>query len=225
MNASIPNISFYDFLNKLVPGYLIYNCIGRYPFISADYIVTWKPEFLCFAFVMMASFVLGIVYECLLRAINCCIYLRLCHHRRDDEGNCQCCILNALCCLFGNNDKWLIRIGYQRVYGTKLIGIECDKEAYFAAYYNVERNGCLGNIPILEALSRFCKQIIIPFVLWEICCLELTGCAQCWAVLGNLIGIFILCMISICFQRQICELVWEGDKFLKTQDLTDSEKS
>ncbi len=216
MDKNIPGISFYDFLNKLIPGYLIYNCFFKYPFAFRDYVDVWMPESLSWMFVIMASFVLGIVYEWILRGVNGFLFCVISRFRHDDEDDCHWCFMNALCCLFGTNDEWSIKIGYRRVYNqfrySPVNG--ANEDSYYAAYYNIERNGCLGNIPILEALSRFCKQIVIPAIIWELLYLDLSGCQSCFAVFVNIIAVIVLCSVSISLQRKICELVWEGDKYL-----------
>lgn len=218
MEKNISGLSFYDFLNKMIPGYLIYNCISKDPLAFRRYTDVSETESLCLMFVIIVSFVFGIVYEWILRGFNELVFRAIsclcCSDKEADD--CKGCFANALCCLFGSNDRGSIRIGYRRVYKQlwkSSAGGADIRDTYLAAYYNVEKNGCLGNIPILEALSRFCKQIIVPFVLWELLYLNVQG-SQGYIVFWNIFAVILLCLLSISFQHKICELVWEGDKYL-----------
>ena len=93
---------------------------------------------------------------------------------------------------------------------------EIRKNDYCQAYYKVARNGCLLNIPILEAQEAFLRNAILLIILsiFKVCCCY---CDTDWHC--KVIMLLVILSIATVFawyftQRKIMCLVWEADLYL-----------
>lgn len=97
------------------------------------------------------------------------------------------------------------------------IGVEKDfpnniDVAFVQSYYKIAKEGCLMNIPVLEAQETFLRNMI-PLVFFSI--IRLGCCNNCRALcvfLGVLLLWSIVGWLSI--MKKIYELVWEGSYYL-----------
>ncbi|AVM52285.1 hypothetical protein JN06_02251 [Bacteroides zoogleoformans] len=106
---------------------------------------------------------------------------------------------------------------------------ESIKRTYLATYYEMGKLGWLMNIPILEALENFMRNMFLIILLYLIAFL-----GDCNTVLflfpnGNKCGIaFFLVFLMIAamwlrcyYQKEIYRLVWEAYSFLLEEDYKD----
>lgn len=120
-----------------------------------------------------------------------------------------------------------------------------DKEAYLKAYYKVAKAGLLMNIPVLEALENFMRNLIfiIPFYalffirdenrnaifcktypLLEELSPSLWGDSNSTCIYTTLFSVFLMWVylgvvwLRRYYQQTIYRLVWQGNKFLDKID-------
>ena len=94
-------------------------------------------------------------------------------------------------------------------------------ENYYKAYYLLMKEGCLGNIPVLEAQVAFCKDII-PILIVVIVAV-LGDCLDASYVLGYSchlalqLSVITLALVPVWYfsQIKVHELVWHGYYFLR----------
>lgn len=140
----------------------------------------------------------------------------------------KCCIIRKIvdivskpisCCV---NDMYLIEHAYRDMM-RKLnqTPVYKKKEDYLLAYYKVVKAGLLMNIPILEALENFFRNmffilLLYSVLLWASCCnvvylLSIFG-SSCWWVM------LLLALADVWLwgktQEKIHYLIWEGDYYL-----------
>jgi hypothetical protein len=94
------------------------------------------------------------------------------------------------------------------------------KECYLGAYYRVQQAGLLGNIPVLEAISEFFKNLFVAVVLsavpLEIFSVPLIRGNGWWYYFGAVIvSMFISYKGRYYAEYKIHYLVWEADYFRK----------
>jgi hypothetical protein len=187
------SFSLYDALNKLIIG-----AIALSPLISIEEI-NWHP--LSFT---VAAFLCGLFLWLILALIT--------------EK------LNFLksCWLFGSNNLEIIERTFKKIkkiYSDYPPLFKNDrKKCYLGAYYRVQQAGLLGNIPTLEALSEFFKNLLIA-ILPIICCLicdKIPAENYCFAINWYVIlGIIAMSVLGRHYtETKIHYLVWEADYFL-----------
>jgi hypothetical protein len=131
-----------------------------------------------------------------------------------------------------------------KVYKNKYKGTNI-KDDYLKAYYKVAKAGLLMNIPVLEALENFMRNLIfvIPFyfiffipyencnaifdktypLLKELCPILKDG-QNINCIYRILLIVFLVCVfegviwLRCYYQQAIYRLVWEGDKYLDEID-------
>lgn len=87
---------------------------------------------------------------------------------------------------------------------------------YVAAYYKLAKNGCLMNIPVLEAQEAFLRNMIplllflIPYVGCNCSNFEYECCFPLFLTLLFVASI----IIWVCISLKIYFLVWEGNHYL-----------
>lgn len=105
-------------------------------------------------------------------------------------------------------------------------------EDYYRAYYKLAEKGMLMNIPILEAVENFLRNIFFIIMMYIIACAR--GCPQMefiTKVFGNscqcAVGLAIIEILLLptwwIIQNKIYELVWEGEHYL-FENQTDNKK-
>lgn len=195
-------LSLYDTLTMMLSGFLILFITGVFE-SRALMFEEWYIVTLC----LVACYIVGMIYhrilECLLRCFCSC------------PRDCKCHLFRSFC----RNDEKMIRKAYE----GRVEENEDIKEKYYLAYYRLAKNGCLGNIPVLEAQEAFLRDMVLIVLLYTICvCFDnamfrdILGEQSRWyciVIIGIAVLFAILCIHSF-VQRKIYELVWEGDKYL-----------
>lgn len=138
------------------------------------------------------------------------------------------CLTNSRCMIRKAFDKFYKQDGIITAYKPK-VGKNC-RHVYLLAYYRVARNGILMNIPILEALENFMRNLplIIVIYLFSIvadCCntqivVDTFGGNKC-----AIVTILPLLLIAVSvmwwnIQLKIHFLIWEGDYYIRLLDNT-----
>lgn len=189
---TISAISFYDALNKLTVGVLL-----LLPFIplapSHPETVYRSPLF------YIVAFLIGCLYQLIIKNLTPCL----------------------------TNNLGLIRRAHMKVQQSlstspKENKEEITKEEYLKAYYEVAQNGLLMNIPILEALENFFRNMLPILLLYLV--LLLARCSNVITLL-EIFGESCRCTIFLFFfifadawlwyetQSKIHYLVWEGSSY------------
>lgn len=194
------HLSLYDSLVKLCVGILL---LGWLPFVFDLQLAAenlYSKKIIAGLLIVIYSYVIGNVW----------------HHW----------VTEKLFKRWRNREKDIEK-AYTKVHNTKdknlIFDTNKNPNDYYLAYYRIEKDGLLGNIPILEALEAFMRNtlIIIPFYcLWlsfEI--INNCGMLNCYFMV---IGIVILTLSALgwdCLwrkiQSKIHELVWEADLYDK----------
>ena len=149
--------SFYDSLNKLLIGFLILlPLLGNCQYFACNEL----------AFLAIACWLVGIFFW----AIRAYILSP---------------VLNKIPCLSRNNIRQIkytyIKVSKDKKRKYTFNDIEKDTieyNDYLAMYYSVQRQGLLGNIPVLESLSSFFLNFILVLIYWIILILWNSGCCQ-----------------------------------------------
>lgn len=229
----ISSLNFYESLNKFIMGFLIFVLV-----VGPDPCSFTKPLFL------ISAYIVGCIYQAIIQVFTkSCLSLQedeiknarieMCENKKESckkpisvfMKDLRC----ALCCiskLFKSHMK-----GNKSSEGNEF---SKDKEAYLKAYYKVAKVGLLMNIPVLEALENFMRNLmfilpvyIILFLVYEVLILckctpfpmiEALQEVDCICIV--LLFIFlILILVGVIwlryyYQQTIYRLVWEGDKYL-----------
>lgn len=133
------------------------------------------------------------------------------------------------CCV---NDMYLIEHAYRDMMGKlNQTPVYKKKEDYLLAYYKVVKAGLSMNIPILEALENFFRNMFFILLLYSIllkasCCnvvylLSIFG-SSCWWVM------LLLALADVWLwgktQEKIHYLIWEGDYYLSILEESSNNK-
>lgn len=237
--SEITGVGFYESLNKFFVGFLI---LVLFVGLNSDLFI--NPLFL------ISAYIVGCIYQAIIQ-----VFTKSCLSLQEDEiknARIEVCenekesckkhisvfmkdLRCALCCISklfkshteGNESSE----GNEPSEGNEL---SKDKEAYLKAYYKIAKAGLLMNIPVLEALENFMRNLmfilpiyIIFFVEYEILILfkftsfpkiEALQDIDCICIV-LLIIFLILVLLGVIwlryyYQQTIYRLVWEGDKYL-----------
>lgn len=129
---------------------------------------------------------------------------------------------NMKCCIECAYDDVAVEIKHdfeQRWNRTEIM------HEYYKAYYIVMKNGCLGNIPVLETQVAFMRNISILLIAYA-CAVPCGGhaitelfrelfCCPCAAAIVCSLLAVCLIIIMMCMQRKIHYLVWHAAYYLK----------
>lgn len=141
----------------------------------------------------VAAFLIGIIYQNLIQ--------------------CMTKPLRNMLCLIRKKNKYVSEDKKDRI----------TEDDYYKAYYKVAKAGILMNIPVLEAIENFIRNII-PLAIFYI--VGLTSGCQAMMKLLNGIGDTCHCAVVLtaivislvpiwyCVQNKIFKLVWEGEHYL-----------
>lgn len=195
-NLSIMNnfskLSLYDFLTMLIPGFVI---LWFLDFFGLD-----AKNIVNNIFIGILSYLTGLCYHKLVEWI-----CDITHIKRN-----ECMQKKAW-------NEFYKKIGEKE--SRKIPFPKNIDKYYVAAYYKIAKNGCLMNIPILEAQEAFLRNIflLILVTICKIACCNITYYPCCLVIF-----LFILLALSIvtwyCIQTKIYYLVWEGDYYLMQGD-------
>ena len=75
------------------------------------------------------------------------------------------------------------------------------KNKYLESYYNVQKEGSLGNVPVLESLSEFFRNLIIVLFIWIIVIVCQSGCGS-----STLIGIIAISQCPVNYGSCSCSI-------------------
>ena len=142
----------------------------------------------------VAAFLVGIIYQCVIQRSTNCL------------RNCIC--------LIRKQNKWVKEERRKRI----------TRNQYYEAYYKVAMAGLLMNIPVLEAIENFIRNIFFIAVIYIIALalkcpkfcsiLEEIGSPGCCATVLTVI-VFLLMLTWYYVQNKIFELVWEGEHYIE----------
>jgi hypothetical protein len=210
------SFSLYDALNKLIIGAII-----LLPLMVSGWWHTLCQDATTMAFCFtLASFLCGLALWLILATINIKDSKKYC----SIDGNKFRRILENLPYWFFVSNCNLILYDtfeeIQSVYpGYHPIFESQKKKCYLAAYYRVQQAGLMGNIPVLEALSEFFKNLVCAVILSSLPLLCFNHQYLCNNIWWYIVAIIVAFAFSI-FGRYYTEtkihyLVWEADYFLE----------
>lgn len=229
--SEITGVGFYESLNKFFVGFLI---LVLFVGLNSDLFI--NPLFL------ISAYIVGCIYQAIIQ-VGTASWLSL---REDDirraydevyekkENSCReyfclfikklfhpmCLLVRSFGCNKSNNKK-------------KGSNSSKKKNDYLLAYYKVAKAGLLMNIPVLEALENFMRNLILIIPFYFIC-FVLKYLVSLWGgvipILKNcqslssskiieLIVFLVLAFVGVVwlqyyYQQTIYRLVWEGNKYL-----------
>lgn len=171
---TISGLSFYDSLNKMTIGILVLLLIDK----SSEDI---KYDIVSMFLFIVVAFIVGCFFQMIVQIITGDAVLKKSKKNRLEKINIDLKKSNNHFCktqykliksLFFSLFTWtqwtnnpkLIQEAHNDVYKYSINSFEINRR-YFKAYYNVVRNGLLMNIPILEALENFMRNLIFYFIL------------------------------------------------------------
>lgn len=109
----------------------------------------------------------------------------------------------------------------------------CNKDDYLTAYYTIAKNGLLMNIPTLEALENFMRNMFFILIFYLVALLaqcpnvvsilKFLGC-ECGIAIALALAILFTIKIWYCTQIKIHELVWEGNYYIKKFERKENEE-
>lgn len=109
----------------------------------------------------------------------------------------------------------------------------CNKDDYLTAYYTIAKNGLLMNIPTLEALENFMRNMFFILIFYLVALLaqcpnvvsilKFLGC-ECGIAIALALSILFTIKIWYCTQIKIHELVWEGNYYIKKFEHKENEE-
>lgn len=220
----ISGLSFYESFNKFITGFLILVLL-----VGLDSNLFTKPLFI------ISAYIVGCIYQAIIQ-----VFTKSCLSLQEDEikeahdevykNKKESCKNNIFA--FMKELKCCI----SRLFKSQEEGDNPskEKEGYLKAYYKIAKAGLLMNIPVLEALENFMRNLmfilpvyIIFFVEYEILILckctsfpKIEALQEIDCICIVLLIIFlILVLLGVMwlrsyYQQAIYRLVWEGNKYL-----------
>jgi len=143
MVSASASVSFYDFLNKIVIGFLLIYPFRDFAKSAADCCCQTLPDVISIFCFLIASFISGLIFSYMIN-----------------------CITHSL-----TNNKKLIQRARLHVIDETYLGVDLNesltvKGNYYYYYYKLMRSGMLRNIPILEALENFSRQLFFVNIIY-----------------------------------------------------------
>ena len=182
---NIPSqISLYDLLTMIVPGFVILWIIG---------FCVLNPDIpLECAFIIILSYPLGMIYHRIIEQMF-----------NWSKKMWEPCMLQHS--LEEKNNKLNE--------AKKKTPRKISKKDYCEAYYKITQANCLMNIPILEAQEAFLRNSIVLMLIsiGKVCCCYKNESWHCNLVILLLVLSVTAVFAWIFTQKKIFSLVWEGD--------------
>jgi len=149
MVSAKTSITFYDFLNKIVTGFLLLLIINNpdklKPDVSNIMDSSFKDyEVISYFLLLIVSYIVGMVFSFIVDAITIDL--------RNNPSLIKEAWLNA------NNKE---EDDFNNAYGLDSKRLLSD---YLQAYYKLMKNGMLNSIPILEPQEKFVRQLIVLII-------------------------------------------------------------
>jgi len=143
MVSTSTSITFYDFLNKIVIGFLLIYPFCEFGKSTATCCCQTSPDIKSIFCLLIASFISGLIFSTLVK-----------------------CITSPL-----TNSEKLIRQARRNVIKDTKKQIDLNKKLslrgnYYGFYYKLVNAGVLRNIPILEALESFVRQLFFVGIMY-----------------------------------------------------------
>jgi len=143
MVSTNTSLTFYDFLNKIVIGFLLICLFGGFEISTAKCCCQTSPNVITIFEFLIASFISGLIFSNLVKYITSSL----------------------------TNNKVLLQRAKQHVIcDTKIEIRQIDDLSmigdYYYYYYKLMKAGMLRNIPILEALESFVRQLYFVNILY-----------------------------------------------------------
>lgn len=237
---TISGLTFYDALNKLSIGALTLASLYQWPVDASRLtpILDAMPNEVFWMYFLFLSFLVGLVIQTIIEFFT----IKLRNHPFLLRKTCKkryklYCLVKAskskddsslkkhdcFCPLAQCNDN--VSLGTSCKEGCESL-CPCNdaqiRRLYYTAYYNVQKNNLLGNIPTLEALERFTRSLILllPFLALT-CCVNnvletvLLPLSPCGKMRIIAIIWFSLFGVEYFLLNKIPTLVWEADYFIK----------
>lgn len=160
---SIQGISFYDFLGKFIPGALLLLLLDSIlPSVKID-----SPEILLW---IVAAYLLGILWDNLIRLISSCLIRNDCMLKRSRNK-----YLKKIGVIYSSNEEHSIQFAYDEAYSLLML------------------HNMLGTVPTQESHANFLRNTwpIIVFFLVRI----IIGAGQCDC--DNILKCIILSLITL----------------------------
>lgn len=169
---TITGLSFYDSLNKMTIGILILLLIFPIP-------NSIEGKFLY----IVAAFIVGSIFQMIVQQITGkSSFWKIIKKPFEKDKSKYRCLFNLCAWLNLTNNSKLIRKAYNDLHKKSYNESDMDMQ-YYKAYYNVARNGILMNIPILEALENFMRNMMVycslPLLLKIASCTQLLEMSSC----------------------------------------------
>ena len=228
----ISSLNFYESLNKFIVGFLIFVL-----FVGPDTDLFTKPLFI------ISAYIVGCIYQAIIQVFTKS-YLSL------QKTGIKKARIEVYESKKESCKKHILAFMKELIWPLCLIPRTCtcnklkdkmkgdnsseEKEPYLKAYYKIAKAGLLMNIPVLEALENFMRNLIpIVFVYLILLIFKKDGISivrefiplfkgwQCADCLYKILT-FILCVVVFnlvrwlryYYQQTIYRLVWEGNKYL-----------
>ncbi len=256
--SEITGVGFYESLNKFFVGFLI---LVLFVGLNSDLFI--NPLFL------ISAYIVGCIYQAIIQVLTESwlslqktdikkVYNEVNENKNKNkkeplkdqvlafmkDQRRRLCLISRLCAC--NKLKSLLCIICRRLScNRKRDKFSKDKEAYLKAYYKVAKAGLLMNIPVLEALENFMRNLILimffyilffirdencnaifckTYPLLEELFPSLWGDSNSMCIYKTLFFIFLILVwvgviwLRYYYQQTIYRLVWEGNKYLDKID-------
>lgn len=157
---------FYDTINKMLIGFLI-----LLPFVSKTFLENGNISSFMFPLLIVGSWLIGIFFWAITKfskdMLRGCVFIS--KHSKDSL------LQKTYTRLLESKTKY---------YSLKPSPIDDNIEGFYnKCYYYVQKNGLLGNVPVLESLSEFFFNMVFVLLFWIILICYHSGC-QDYCLLG-----------------------------------------
>lgn len=225
--SKITGIGFYESLNKFIMGFLIFVLV-----VGQDSDLLTKPQLL------ISAYIVGCIYQALVQRITKrCLSLH-----EDDIRTARDEVYRKKKISYSEDFFLFIKELFCPMFLCRLLGLNKsnDREKgsnsskkgndYLLAYYKVAKAGLLMNIPVLEALENFMRNLIpIVFVCIILFIFKKDGvsiikdsllflkncqCSDCIYKILSVVLLILIRWLRRYYQQAIYRLVWEGNKYL-----------
>ena len=216
----INGLNFYESLNKLIMGFLIFVL-----FVGTNSGSFVEPLLLIYAYIV------GCIYQALVQVVTKSYFslqekdIEKVYNEvsKNEKESCKDKII-----AFMKDLIWPLYLIYKKLTSKELP--DKMKKKYLKAYYKLAKAGLLMNIPVLEALENFMRNLM-PIIFFDfiLCFFNRSGIS----IVRKFIPFFKDSLSSVCiykilsvvlfiltiwvrryYQQTIYRLVWEGDKYL-----------
>ena len=190
---TIPGITFYDFINKMIPGTLLWSpWILKSCNCTCDCLHFEHFGILWYMIIFCGFYLTGILWEFLaVKLIFCWLRLR------------PCMLIKAKESYYEDAGKAAAALSNE---GNEI------KRDFIKAYYKGLKNNALRDLPILESHENFLKSIWLLICLYAVIAgISLSGIWQIVVLSSLIVAIGTTPFIWYRYQMKIYYLVWEAE--------------